>query len=281
MNRMDQYVKKGKEMLFIPFITAGDPTEEATIELAYMLQNAGAAAIELGVPYSDPLADGPVIRRASQRALKRGMNLRRSLEMGRRIRQRGVQVPLIIFTYCNPLLQLGTDRFFREAAENKIDGLLVPDLPFEESRGLAKLCRAHDVRLISLVAPTTSDGRLRAIGAAAQGFLYCVSSLGVTGVRQHFHPHIFSFLRRAGEAANIPIAVGFGISSSEQVEELSPYADGFIVGSAIVDRVEHYADRLSDEATRPEAVEAVRKELEAHLLGHVCRSDAAPSGRTS
>lgn len=267
MNRMNEFVTKKRGMLFIPFITAGDPTEEATIELAAMLQSAGASALELGIPYSDPLADGPVIQKASQRALKHGMTLEKALRLCGKIRAHGVTIPLIVFTYVNPLIQLTNQTFFQLAEENQVDGLLVPDLPYEESRELAQECTGHEIRLISLVAPTTSDKRLKAIAGAAQGFLYCVSSLGVTGVRKQFHPSVFAFLDRVRDVTDLPIAVGFGISTHAQVEELRSHADGFIVGSAIVSLIGERADRLSDQRTRTDAVSEIKKLLEEKLLG--------------
>ncbi|WP_188801903.1 tryptophan synthase subunit alpha [Sporolactobacillus putidus] len=267
MNRMSNYMNKKQDMMFIPFITAGDPSEDATVELAFMLQSVGACALELGIPYSDPLADGPVIQRASKRALSKGMSLLGALQLVKKIRLRGVKIPVIIFTYCNLLLQLGEETFFREAKENEIDGLLVPDLPFEESRGLAERCINHGISLISLVAPTTSEQRMGKIGASAQGFLYCVSSLGVTGVRKKFHPDVFPFLERVRAACELPIAVGFGISSNEQVDELRGHADGFIVGSAIVSQIERRADRLQKSESLSPAVEEIREYLLNTLLG--------------
>lgn len=266
MSRMTEFVNKERGMMFIPFITAGDPTEDATMELAKMLQSAGASALELGIPYSDPLADGPVIQKASQRALKGGMTLLQALRMVGKMRSSGMKLPVIIFTYFNPLLQLGQENFFREAAENEIDGLLVPDLPFEESRELAQACHLHNVSLISLVTPTTSEQRLKAIASSAQGFLYCVSSLGVTGVRKKFHPAVFSFLDRVRAVCRLPIAVGFGISSSDQVDELSGHADGFIVGSAIVSMIADRTGRLTDPERRPEALAEIQRMLEDKLL---------------
>ncbi|RYL94893.1 tryptophan synthase subunit alpha [Sporolactobacillus sp. THM7-4] len=266
MSRMSAYVNKKQDMMFIPFITAGDPCEEATVELACVLQSAGANALELGIPYSDPLADGPVIQKASKRALSHGMSLLQSLRLVKKIRLRGVKIPVIIFTYFNLLLQLGEENFFREAKENEIDGLLVPDLPYEESRELAASCSMHGISLISLVAPTTSEKRLRKIGADAQGFLYCVSSLGVTGVRRRFHPDVFPFLERVRRACDLPVAVGFGISSGAQVEELREHADGYIVGSAIVSEVGKRADRLKNEDTRFEALQEISDFLNKNLL---------------
>ncbi|TGA99121.1 tryptophan synthase subunit alpha [Sporolactobacillus shoreae] len=261
MNGFEHYVQKNHGMLFIPFIVAGDPNEEATVDLALTMQKCGASALELGIPYSDPLADGPVIQRASKRALAGGMTLLRAMRLVNTMRQKGLNIPVVIFTYANPLLQLGLETFFHEAAVNGIDGLLVPDIPYEESRPLAKRCVQENVRLISLVAPTTSDERLEKICASAQGFIYCVSSLGVTGVRKKFHPDIFPFLERVRQATSLPIAVGFGISSREQTAELKGSADGFIVGSAIVSEIEKRADQLKKAATRATALDELKETL--------------------
>lgn len=261
MNRFEHYVQKNHEMLFIPFIVAGDPNEDAAIDLALTMQKCGASALELGIPYSDPLADGPVIQRASKRALAGRMTLLRAMRLVNTMRQKGLNIPVVIFTYANPLLQLGLETFFHEAAVNGIDGLLVPDIPYEESRPLAKRCVQENVRLISLVAPTTSDERLEKICASAQGFIYCVSSLGVTGVRKKFHPDIFPFLERVRQATSLPIAVGFGISSREQTVELKGAADGFIVGSAIVSEIEKRADQLKNVATRAVALDELKETL--------------------
>lgn len=261
MNRFDQYVQRSHDMLFIPFIVAGDPNEEATVDLALTMQSSGACALELGIPYSDPLADGPVIQRASKRALVGGMTLLRAMRLVDTMRQKGLSIPVVIFTYANPLLQLGLDTFFHEAAASGIDGLLVPDIPYEESSELAQRCAQENIRLISLVAPTTSDERLEKICASAQGFIYCVSSLGVTGVRKKFHPDIFRFLERVRQASSLPIAVGFGISSREQIVELKGVADGFIVGSAIVSEIEKRADQLKIAGTRAAALDEIKQTL--------------------
>lgn len=248
--------------MFIPFITAGDPDPAATVDVAVVLQEAGANAIELGIPYSDPLADGPVIQRASDRALKRGMTLEKAMILVPAMREKGVQIPVVIFTYYNLLLQLGVDRFFTLVRENDIDGLLVPDLPFEESGDLRLRCRAEDIPLISLVAPTTSDDRLSRIACHAQGFLYCVSSLGVTGTRKgDFKPEVYEFLSRVKDRSPAPVAVGFGISSARQVERLQAYCDGVIVGSAIVKEIEKHGDALLDPQNKQKALDRLREFL--------------------
>lgn len=255
--RFEQHVD-GRSDLFIPFIVAGDPTEEATIELALMLQEEGANAIELGIPYSDPLADGPVIQRASLRALEHGMSLEKAMNIVPKMRERGLEIPIIVFTYYNLLLQLGEERFFALVRENDIDGLLVPDLPFEESEEWRKSCKMNNTALISLVAPTTSDKRLTAIANEATGFLYCVSSLGVTGTRTDFHSSVFDFIDRVKSQSPIPVAVGFGVSAPEQVAKLKEYCDGVIVGSAIVRQIEAQVEGLANEETQLEAVNHIR-----------------------
>jgi tryptophan synthase alpha chain len=266
---MNEFVNKDKGMMFIPFITAGDPNNEATIELALMLQSIGANALELGIPYSDPLADGPVIQSASKRALSHGETLLEAMRLVKTMRHKGLNIPVIMFTYANVLSQFGLEAFFKEAEADEIDGLLIPDLPYEESRALAESCHKSDISLISLVAPTTSDHRLGLICKDAQGFIYCVSSLGVTGVRKAFHPDVFSFLERVRKASQLPIAVGFGISSSEQVEQLENYADGFIVGSAIVSEIGQKADQLSDPFQRPAAINEIQQKLCKRLLSRI------------
>ncbi|HET7521920.1 MAG TPA: tryptophan synthase subunit alpha [Bacillales bacterium] len=261
-NRFKKHIEAASKPLFIPFITAGDPAPETTVDLAVLLQETGANAIELGIPYSDPLADGPVIQRASNRALSTGMTLNKAMELVPEMRKRGVEIPVVIFTYYNLLLQLGKDRFFALAREYDIDGLLVPDLPFEESGELREQCLAEDIPLISLAAPTTSPDRLKEITAHAQGFLYCVSSLGVTGVRKgEFKKEVYDFLSRAVQLSPVPVAVGFGISSAEQVQRLKNYCDGVIIGSAIVKQIETHAEALLDPERKQEALGQLRNFL--------------------
>lgn len=267
MCRFDQYVTRNpKKMHFIPFITVGDPDTETTVALALALQDLGASALELGIPYSDPLADGPVIQRASARALAGGITLNKALDLVPRLRQEGLKIPVIIFTYYNLLLQLEEKELLEKLYSCDVDGLLVPDLPFEESGDIQAICDRTGVKLINLVAPTTSRERLQRIGQEAEGFLYCVSSLGVTGVRNEFHPTILSFLENVRDAAKCPIAVGFGISSREQVEALKNLADGFIVGSAIVKEVEQRLAALTHPSTRTEAIGEIKDTLSEKLL---------------
>ncbi|UQZ46471.1 tryptophan synthase subunit alpha [Bacillus sp. PK3-037] len=240
--------------LFIPFITAGDPLPEVSIELAKSLQKAGATALEIGVAYSDPLADGPVIQRASKRALENGMNIVKAIELGGEMKKNGVNIPIILFTYYNPVLQLNKEYFFALLRENHIDGLLVPDLPLEESAILQAECKTHEVTYISLVAPT-SESRLKMIIEQAEGFVYCVSSLGVTGVRNEFNSSAYPFIRTVKNLSSVPVAVGFGISSREQVVKMNEICDGVVVGSALVKKMEELKDRLISTETRDRAVQ--------------------------
>ena len=241
------------EKLFIPFIVAGDPHPDVTVEIALTLQESGASIIELGIPYSDPLADGPVIQRASGRALKNGVTLENSMKLVSVMRKKGLKIPVIIFTYYNPVLQLGEESFFALAQQNGIDGLLVPDLPFEESEDLRSKCENEGLKFISLVAPTSSS-RIEKIASNAQGFLYCVSSLGVTGVRNSLNNEVYSFLQEVKRYSNIPVAVGFGISNSSQVEALKDHCDGVIMGSALIQKIEEYLPELVNEETRATAL---------------------------
>ncbi|WP_017755574.1 tryptophan synthase subunit alpha [Calidifontibacillus oryziterrae] len=234
------------DVLFIPFIMAGDPNEEMTIEIALALQEAGAHVLELGIPYSDPLADGPVIQRAALRALKEKMTLKKAMALVPKMRAKGLKIPVVVFTYYNPVLQLGIESFFALAKENDIDGLLIPDIPFEESEYIRKRSVEEGIEFISLVAPTSNE-RIEKIAKHASGFLYCVSTLGVTGMRSNLNNNIVPFLKKVKEVSAIPVAVGFGISSSEQVQALKDHCDGVIVGSAIVNKIEQLRDQLLSE----------------------------------
>ncbi|WP_309118906.1 tryptophan synthase subunit alpha [Paenibacillus sp.] len=241
----------------IPFLTIGDPDLDASLALIRELEAAGADMIELGVPYSDPLADGPVIQRASQRALSgRLTTILDVIAIARRAKEEGVKLPFILFTYYNPILQLGFDRFFDLLQANNISGMIVPDLPIEEDEELRGLAESHGLHLIPLVAPTSSQ-RVSRIAKKARGFVYCVSSLGVTGERASFANEIEAFLDTVRGATDVPIAIGFGISNREQVARFEGRCDGVIVGSAIVRKVEEQEEKLRNPATRAEGARAV------------------------
>lgn len=234
-----QLKREGKKGL-IPFITAGDPNLDVTCELMVELANAGATIIELGVPFSDPMADGPVIQRASERALKHGFGLEAVLETAAKARKR-MDVPIVLFSYFNPLLQFGLDKLGRDLKETGINGLLVTDLTPEESGPLATELRAYEIDLIFLVAPTTTDSRLRMITDRASGFIYAVSRAGVTGTRTELSAEAETLVNRVRGLSDLPVAVGFGISTADQIAETWRYADAAVVGSAIVSKVEQLA----------------------------------------
>lgn len=222
---------------FIPFITAGDPDLTTTHDILIELAHAGATVIELGVPFSDPMADGPVIQRASERALKNTFGLDDLLAMVARARTE-IDTPIILFSYFNPLLQFGITRLAQTAKASGIDGVLVTDMTPEESGEFEAELRAHDLDMIFLVAPTSTDDRLKLVAKHASGFVYAVSRAGVTGTRETVSAEAEKLVTRMREFTSLPIAVGFGISTVEQVRDVQRYADAVVVGSAIVAEME-------------------------------------------
>lgn len=223
---------------FIPFLTCGDPDLETTEKLIGAIAEAGADLIELGIPFSDPTAEGPVIQDASLRALSAGTTTDKIFDMVRRVRQT-VSIPMVFMTYANVIFSYGADRFLKTAAEIGMNGIIVPDVPFEEKQEFEPLCRKYGLAQISMIAPTSHD-RIRAIAEQANGFLYCVSSLGVTGTRTAITTDIGAMVKLVKEVKDIPCAVGFGISTPEQAESMCRQADGAIVGSAIVKLIAQY-----------------------------------------
>jgi tryptophan synthase alpha chain len=250
MNRIQKVFENGKA--FIPFVTAGDPNLETTERLVLAMADAGADLVELGIPFSDPVAEGVVIQRADARALAAGTTTDRIFDAVRRIRQK-TNVPLAFMTYINPVYKFGADKFMSTCRECGVDAVIVPDLPFEEKGELKPYCDQYGVTLISLVAPT-SDDRIGKIAREAEGFVYVVSSLGVTGVRNEIVTDLGHLISLVKAASDIPCAVGFGISTPEQARDISQPADGVIVGSAIVRLVEQYGEN---------AVEPVRAYVRA------------------
>jgi tryptophan synthase alpha chain len=222
---------------FIPFITAGDPDLETTRELIGELGRVGAAVIELGVPFSDPMADGPVIQRASERALRYGFGLAEILETVAETRKHS-EVPIVLFSYFNPLLQFGPEKLAHEAKRAGVDAVLVTDLIPEEAEKFATTLRAHDLDMIFLVAPTSTDARLRLVAERASGFIYAVSRAGVTGAREQMSAEAERLVNRVRKFTDLPVAVGFGISKPEHVADVWRYADAAVVGSAIVGEIE-------------------------------------------
>lgn len=240
MGRIDQAFSELKlegKPGFIPFITAGDPDLDTTVELLVELANSGATLIELGVPFSDPMADGPVIQRASERALKHGFGLKEIFNATARARAR-IDTPLVLFSYFNPLLQYGIARLAQDAREAGIDGILVTDLTPEESKEFVASLKLNGLDMIFLVAPTSTDARLQMIAAHASGFVYAVARTGVTGARENLSDEAELLVTRVRRFSSLPVAVGFGISSAEQVEKTLAYADAAVVGSAIVAQIE-------------------------------------------
>ena len=236
-NNLKQHGRKG----FIPFITAGDPDLASTEQILIELANAGATVIELGVPFSDPMADGPVIQRASERALKKSFGLDELLDMVARAR-RQIETPIILFSYFNPLLQFGVKRLATTAKDAGIDGVLVTDMTPEESGTVEAELRANDLDMIFLVAPTSTDERLKLVAEHASGFVYAVSRAGVTGTRETVSAEAEKLVTRMRQFTSIPIAVGFGISNVEQVKDVQRYADAVVVGSAIVAEMERLSE---------------------------------------
>ena len=217
---------------FIPFITCGDPDLETTEALVCALEEAGASLIELGIPFSDPTAEGPVIQGANIRALSGGVTTDKIFQMVERIRRR-TQIPLVFMTYANVVFSYGTERFIRRASQIGMDGLILPDVPFEEKEEFGSVCRNYRLDLISLIAPTSLE-RIRNIAKEASGFVYCVSSLGVTGTRESITTDVKAMVDQVRANTSIPCAVGFGISTPEQAGQIGALCDGVIVGSAIV-----------------------------------------------
>lgn len=230
MSRITEAFKNKKA--FIAFVTGGDPDIETTEALIPAMAQAGADLIEIGIPFSDPVAEGVVIQEADERALNGGCTTDKILDMVARIRTTN-DVPLLFMTYLNPVFTYGKEKFMRRCAECGIDGIIVPDMPFEEKDELAEVCDQNNIDLISMIAPTSED-RVALIAGEAKGFLYCVSSLGVTGVRGRITTDIGKMIREVREVTDLPCAIGFGISTPEQAGEMAKQADGVIVGSAIV-----------------------------------------------
>jgi tryptophan synthase alpha chain len=248
------------ELGIVAYITAGDPSLEATHRFVLELTRAGADVIELGVPFSDPLADGPTIQRASERALKAGATLAGVLDVVRRIRET-CEVPLVVFTYYNPVLQMGLDEFASAAASAGVDGALVTDLTPEESAEYCRALRAHHLDTIFLGAPTSTDERLAKISAYSSGFLYLISRTGVTGAQEALPEGLPALVRRARAVTRLPIAVGFGISLPGHISLLGGLADAGVVGSALVSEIERATSSSASSAAIRAAAAALAERV--------------------
>lgn len=236
MSRIKQAFADGKA--FIAFLTAGDPTADKTVEYILAMEEAGADLVEIGIPFSDPTAEGVVIQDANIRALSAGMTTEGVFDIVRRVREKS-QIPLVFLTYINPVYHYGYDAFFQKCQELGVDGIILPDMPYEEKEELSDVAAAHDVDVISLIAPT-SEQRIQKIAREAVGFIYVVSSMGVTGMRGEISTDLASILASIREVTDLPAAIGFGINTPQQAAQMAQIADGAIVGSAIVKIIERY-----------------------------------------
>lgn len=232
-----------KKPALVAYVTCGDPDLTTTREIILAAIEAGADVIELGVPFSDPVADGPVIQRASERALKHGTCLAQVLTLASEIREQAQSTGLIVFSYLNPILRMGLEKFCKVARVAGIDGVLITDLPVEEADEYLRAMREHDLSPIFLAAPTSPDERLKRIAAASRGFVYAVSRTGVTGQRQQLAEDARKLVKRLRRVTRLPIALGFGISTAEQLAEVGEFADAVVIGSAIVETIERNQGR--------------------------------------
>lgn len=238
MSKIKNAFDNGKA--FIGFLTAGDPSLDKTGEFILSMADAGADLIEIGIPFSDPIAEGEVIQKANVRALCAGTNLKKIFEMVKGVRLK-TKIPLVFLTYLNPVFNYGYDHFFKDCSEVGIDGIIIPDIPFEEKSELLPFGEKYGVHIISLIAPT-SESRIEQIASGAQGFVYCVSSMGVTGIRSEIKTDLPSIIDSIRSVTNTPVAVGFGISTPQQACAISKYSDGIIIGSAIVKLIEEHGE---------------------------------------
>lgn len=243
MSKIAKAFENGKA--FIAFLTAGDPSADKTVEFILEMERAGADLIEIGVPFSDPTAEGPVIQDANIRALNRGISMDDIFGIVRRVREK-TQIPLVFLTYMNPVHHYGYEAFFAKCEETGVDGIITPELPYEEKGELKDFADRHGIDLISMIAPT-SDERIQMIAKEASGFVYVVSSLGVTGVRSNITTDVETIVGKIKEVTDVPCAVGFGISTPEQAGAMAAVSDGAIVGSAIVKIIAEHGEAAGPE----------------------------------
>ena len=265
MNRIDEkfkQLKSEKRGGFIPFVVAGDPNLQATKELILLLARSGASVVELGVPFSDPVADGVTIQASAERALRNSIGVKSILETVAAVRENSCEVPVILFSYFNPILQFGLEKFAREAKDAGVDGVLITDLVTEEAGEFQDILAAENLVLIMLAAPTSSDERLEKICERASGFVYAVSRAGVTGARTDLSSEAENLVERLRKFTRLPVAVGFGISSAEQIKAVWQYADAAVVGSAIVAEIARLAPDANEvSADFIERIEKFIKEI--------------------
>ena len=244
MNRIEKKFQELRQQgvsAFMPYVCAGDPNPELTPKLFLTLEEAGADIIEFGVPFSDPIADGPTIQRASERALKHRISLPQILEMVKKLRQH-TEIPIALMSYYNPIFNMGESEFCKAAQEVGVDGVIVPDLPPEEAQPLLEVARQYNLATIFLVAPTSPPERMKLVASVSTGFVYCVSVTGVTGARDTLSDEVAPMIAELRKHTDLPISVGFGISTPEQAKQVAQHADGVIVASAIINTAEKYMD---------------------------------------
>jgi tryptophan synthase alpha chain len=232
-------LKSAQRIALVPYVVVGQPSVAATTDIVSALIEGGANMVELGVPFSDPIADGPVIQRATHESLMRGTTPRDCLTVAAQIRRAHTETPLIFMGYYNPILRFGVEPYAKACADAGVDGLIVPDLSLEESGELLAACRANGIDLIPLIAPTSDDARIAALTAQASGFIYCVAVVGITGARASMSADIDGLVRRIRAHSDLPVCIGFGISRAEHVRQVAQWADGAVVGSALVDLIAH------------------------------------------
>ncbi len=269
MNRIDkkfQELREQNRRAFMPYLCAGDPIPKLTEKLLLTLEEAGADLIELGVPFSDPIADGPTIQRASERALKHRISLQQILDMVNTLRQQ-TDIPIALMSYYNPIFSMGESVFCEAAQVAGVDGIIVPDLPIEEAQPLLDVAPQYNLSTIFLVAPTSSAERMQRIAAVSTGFIYCVSLTGVTGARATLSDEVATMIAELRKHTDKPLSVGFGVSTPEQAKQVAEVADGVIVGSAIVNVIE---ENMDDEAKMLAAVKQFASDLDAGVKEGTC-----------
>ena len=262
MNRIDKKFQELRDQgasAFMPYLCAGDPTPELTAKLLFTLEEAGADLIELGVPFSDPIADGPTIQRASERALTHGISLQQILEMVKSLRKK-TEIPIALMSYYNPIFRMGEEAFCKAAQDAGVDGVIVPDLPPEEAQQLLEVAPRYNLATVFLVAPTSPPERMQLIASVSTGFVYCVSLTGVTGARAILSDEVAPMIAELRKHTDKPISVGFGVSTPEQATQVAQIADGVIVGSAIVNVIE---ENMEDEGKMLAAVKQFTSNLDA------------------
>jgi tryptophan synthase alpha chain len=263
MNRIDLLFKSLKieeKKALVPFLTAGDPDLAATRDLVLALEECGASMIELGVPFSDPIADGPVIQASSLRALRQGIDIKKILVLVHELRQK-TDIPIVLMTYFNPVYRLGSEKLATQASLAGVDGFVIPDLPFEESAEWRASARTNNLDAVFLVAPNTPQARVKRIAGKTSGFLYAVSVTGVTGKRKEIPQGSTDYLTMLRSITDKPLVVGFGISSPSQVRKIGPLCEGVIVGSALIDLVSRYKDKKDGHARMKSFISSLAKAL--------------------